>query len=153
MSSKGKEIRGEASLLEELIVKLDVLMKRIERIEKILNKSGLLSEEAISALNIFLFSSLPFSIALESAARALRIISKFRELDSLSKSIIHVLSSCEELSISEVYRRIKGIRGKGSRRVISRKLKVLEALNIVMNTGSYRRPKYTLRECLSGVEN
>ena len=47
-----------------------------------------------------------------------------------------------------IYREVKRIRGKGSRRIISQKLRILEAMNIVINNGSEKRPKYMLKECV-----
>ncbi|MGB9816786.1 MAG: hypothetical protein ACPLQS_04185 [Desulfurococcaceae archaeon] len=137
----------DLSLLEELVFKLDLLLRKLSELEKVISKAIGTNSDINPAASLIM-STTTFQIAYESTLRVLKLLTKFKGLDPISKTIIQVLSSCQKLSIMSIYREVKRIRGKGSRRIISQKLRILEAMNIVINTGSEKRPKYMLKECV-----
>ncbi len=138
------------------------LVERLERIERLLREvreslehlEGLLREaglEASLALSIALGLSRPVLEALEAARRVAPLL-EVLDADEVTRSILVVLALCEPLSISEVYRRVRRLRGRASRSTIASRLRVLEERGVVVNLGSGRRPRYTLRTCLGGGE-
>jgi hypothetical protein len=132
--------------LEKLLLKLDEISNRLARVEYLLKSRGLSSAENLSGFLAIVRG--PLHSVLESLVRAWRVLFRVGRVDSITESVIYVLSTCRAQSISGVYREVKKLRGRASRRVIAQKLRVLEISGIVVNTGSPRRPKYTLRECL-----
>ncbi len=85
--------------------------------------------------------------AVEAARRIAPIIAELKP-DELTRAVIEALADCQPLSISEVYRRVKSIRGKASRSTVASRLKELEKRGIAVNLGGDKRPRYTLRVCL-----
>ena len=120
-------MKGKRSV-EEL---LENVLERLERLENI-----------IMSLSIDPVSSLAVELALtytQPAYRAVRLAQKIVELerrlgrhDPISRVIIEVLVATDRpLSISQLTREIRRIRGSASRRIISSRLKELEKKGIV----------------------
>ncbi len=124
------------SSLEERIERLEKLIrlviKRLEEIEKILLRTNreYLEVYRIASSLIFTFS-LPISKALEIAMKVLEVVNTFRLIDEITISIIEVLMVKDKVSISELTRLVRRIRGKASRRIIIDKVKKLEELGLV----------------------
>jgi len=147
MSKNKSSEQALFSLLEKLLLKLNELSSRLERVERLLRISHNLNGVNYLANFLLLFKG-SLHLTFKSLIRAWIILTKLSRADSITETIIYVLSTCREQSISDVYRGVKKLRGKASRRVISGKLKILESSGIVVNTGSSKRPKYVLRDCL-----
>ena len=65
--------------------------------------------------------------------------------DGISSDIIKVLSKGEELNISQIAERLRGLRGTSSRRIVRDKLGVLEEKNIVERIDA-PTPRYKLSD-------
>ena len=72
--------------------------------------------------------------------------------DAIDKAIIEVLSGCEALSILEITRRVKKLRGTASRRIIRERVKKLVDMGILAEVGE-KRVKYVLTSCTKVVSN
>jgi len=143
------DVEERLSRLEEILVRV---LARLESIEEYLKALGISDDVLSSAFKLVTTFSLPAAAALEASKRAIEAIRILGGVDSISKSVIEVLSSCEELSISEITRRVRALRGRASRRIIRGRLKVLEAKGVVVNVGS-KKPKYVLKSCLKKAES
>lgn len=127
---------------------LEELMNRLNNIEEKLRTLGIEQPTLSIASQLVIAFSMPAIQALEASRRAIAAISKLSVIDPINEAIIEVLSNCEALSISEITRRVRVLRGSASRRIIRERLKRLEILDIVVNVGSSDRPKYILNECI-----
>jgi len=127
---------------------LEELMNRLNNIEEKLRTLGIEQPTLSIASQLVIAFSMPAIQALEASRRAIAAISKLSVIDPINEAIIEVLSSCETLSISEITRRVRVLRGSASRRIIRERLKGLESLDIVVNVGNNDRPKYLLNECI-----
>lgn len=134
-------------LLYRILLKLEELSNRISRIEAYLNSLGLNQEVLRISLQLTAVTSKSIATTLEYAMRAWKVIEGLSGLCPISRSIIAALSDCSELSISDIYRRVKKLRGTASRRIISERVKVLESRGVVINVGTEARPKYVLKVC------
>lgn len=75
---------------------------------------------------------MPALRAREAASLILKLTSKAEVEDDISKAIIEALaSSRKEVTISELTRMVKALRGKASRRIITGKVKALHSKGIV----------------------
>jgi len=137
--------------LENLLISV---LRRLEVIEAVLKDlSG--SGEAVSiAFKLVVSLSLPAATALRAAERVLSTVKSLGLADPIDRAVIEVLSSCDELTISEITRRVRVLRGSASRRVISSRVRKLMRRGVLVNLGSNSRPRITLRGCLRerGVE-
>ncbi len=142
-SSIEKRLERIENLLTSLLTRLAVL-------EEKLRTMGYDSSELKTAYHLMSILSIPPILALEASRRFYSVLSSHKEfLDDISKYIIEVLSTCEELSISEITRRVKSIRGKSSRRIIAEKLRMLENFGIVTSKVLPNKKLYVLTKCVS----
>ena len=75
----------DLSLLEELVFKLDLLLRKLSELEKVISKAiGTNSDINLAASLIM--SSTTFQIAYESTLRVLKLLTKFKGLDPISKT-------------------------------------------------------------------
>ncbi len=136
--------------LEERIRRLEELMmsvlEKLERIESVMDYSGLGSQDTV--FRLVMGYSLPIVEALEAARRLVAIGDRVSGLDEISIAILEAVSDCGGYSISEITRRVRRIRGRASRRIISQRVKELEDRGLLKNIGSENRPKYVLSTCL-----
>lgn len=139
-----EEVRERLNKIEQLLEK--VLVK-ISILEEKLRLAGFDTSELRIAYMLISAFSLPPILALESSKRVLEIFRTRDGLDDISRAIIESLSTCEELSISEITRRVKIIRGKASRRIVADKLKILENMGIVVKRILPTKHLYTLAHC------
>jgi DNA-binding HxlR family transcriptional regulator len=149
------------------MIRLDSIEERLERIEKLLGLimnrllmleeklrlAGIDSTEIRTAYELLSLTSIPPLVALEASRRFYRVLSMFRDkgIDEITKSIIKVLSTCEKLSISEITRRVRILRGKASRRIISEKLKLLNSLGIIVCEEKPNKYTCILRSCIERI--
>lgn len=142
---------GALSSVEDRLKRIEDLLRRvIEKIDYLENKlksAGLYSEELRLASELVAIFSMPVTAALESAGRLFKILSSV-QLDPISRDILKALSTCERLSISEITRRVRSIRGRASRRIVRERLVMLERMGLVANRGEESRPLYMLRRCI-----
>jgi hypothetical protein len=138
-----------SDILEKVLIKLDELLRRIERLEQILR--GLSSAQHSTLFAYFLSATkAPLYMLLERLLRAWVTLHELGRVDPITESVIYVLSDCRERNISTIYKEVKSVRGRASRRIVARKLKLLEMAGILVNKGSPRRPRYILAECEEG---
>jgi hypothetical protein len=133
--------------IEVVIELLTRVLMKLEKLETELNRAG--GDPFIYQISLELatFFSKPIVETLEAARRVYSVIAGFSEIDPISKAIIYVLSACEPYSISEITRKVRELRGSSSRRIISDRLRGLEARGVVVNVGSPQRPRFTLKAC------
>ena len=129
--------------VEELLRKV---LKRLEGIEETLKLLGLSNEVISTALKLTITFSLPASKAIEASRRIIESIRTLGAYDAIDRAIIEVLSGCEELSISEITRRVRRLRGTASRRIISERVKKLVSRGVIIKLGE-KKPKYALTSC------
>jgi len=130
--------------------KMDKLSKRIEELQlETIEEIIPLASELVNLSNKFniplnLYSNqLKQMVLLNSIKDSVPEIEK----DDISKSIIQSLIEKSELNISQISERVKSLRGKASRRIISERLKNLEELGIVeMFEGQNNEKIFRLRK-------
>lgn len=148
MSEDKRKRNDIRTAIEKIILLLEDLISRVNKIESFLSKIGLNPDEAGLALNLSTLLSLPLNVAYEASVRVWRVLSRVKGLDPISVAIIQALSTCSSLTISETYRRVKAIRGKASRRIIAEKLRVLASIGVVVEIKHGKRKLYALKECV-----
>ncbi len=142
--------RGEG---EERIDKIEKLLenvlKRLETIEKLLLSSSYSTSSSLSVYAARLATAFSLSIV-EAVDAANRFLSVGRYVvgDPIALAIVEALSDCSQLTISDIARRLRIIRGRASRTTIREKIKILEQRKIVENIGSRERPRYVLKKCI-----
>ncbi len=124
MPSQNDELKRFEELLEKILSKLELIEAYLRNLDPRLGDILKLSGELIS-----LFSIPPLT-ALNAAYKILNI-SKFGKLDEISKVIIEVLSVEDGISISELTRRVKIVRGRASRKIIRERVLKLEEMGLV----------------------
>jgi len=143
--------------LEERIREIECLLRkiieRLQYLEKMLELSENDRKLIERAMNLIINLSIPVSKALEAAYRISLIAKSIQNYDPISRSIIEALSTCEMLSISEIERRVRGLRGSASRRIISARIRTLMSLGIVIRSNNTTRPKYMLKVCQSSEKD
>jgi len=137
--------QNEEERLNRLEKLVETILYKLEQIESMLRSTGdpelMLAAELVSAF------SLPATKSLEAASIVMDILKRIRVLDQISKSIIEAMSTCEPLTISEITRRVRELRGTASRRIVRERLRRLMEKQVVAETGEKRR-LYILRKCL-----
>ncbi len=131
--------------LERLEKLVETILYKLEQIESMLRSTG--DPELMIAAELVSAFSLPATKSLEAASIVMDIMKKIKLPDPISRAIVEVMSTCEPLTISEITRRVRELRGKASRRTIRERLKRLEEKQIVTQIRE-KRKLYTLRKCL-----
>ncbi len=131
--------------LERLEKLVETILYKLEQIESMLRSTG--DPELMIAAELVSAFSLPATKSLEAASIVMDIMKKIKLPDPISRAIVEVMSTCEPLTISEITRRVRELRGKASRRIIRERLKRLEEKQIVTQIRE-KRKLYTLRKCL-----
>jgi len=121
--------------IREVKEKLDLLLKRIEALEKLLSMI-LGSQELVSALGLFRLSGelyRDYSDLSQRIAKAQKQLKK-EEIgsDDLMKIILRILIVQGPRNISEITRAIRAVRGKASRGITARKLRKLETMGAII---------------------
>ena len=132
--------------LERLEKLLEELMNRLENIEESLHILGISSDLVIIASRLITAFSLPATLALEASRRVIEVAKTIRG-DEISQAIIEVLAECKPLTISEITRRVRVLRGTASRRIIRSRIQTLADRGIVVFIGE-GKPRVTLKVCL-----
>jgi len=123
-------LSSELTRIEEL---LKEVIERLKRLELLLTELGFKGvEEVRLAGELSVGLSLPIVKALKAALRFTNITSKCKLTDDVSRSIVKVLASSEgKLTLSELTRKVKKLRGSASRKTISKRVKELSEKGIV----------------------
>ncbi len=114
--------------VEEL---LEYIVRKLERLEELLTT---LSNDPTYAMavELTLYFSIPVQKAIKLARELVILLREVPGSDPITKAILEVLASSESgISISELTRRVRKIRGTASRRIISERIKLLESKGIV----------------------
>ncbi len=124
--------------IEELLV---MILRRIEELENSIRIHDPQAASSISlAGKLMMTFSMPALRALKAASLILKLTSKVDVEDDVSKAIIEALASSKnEVTISELTRMVKALRGKASRRIIASKVKTLHSRGIVATRKSGNR--------------
>jgi len=132
--------------VEEL---LEYIVRKLERLEELLTT---LSNDPTYAMavELTLYFSIPVQRAVKLARELVILLKGVPESDPITKAIVEVLASSESgVSISELTRRVRRVRGTASRRIISERIKLLESRGIVEVVRSGNVAKVYLRRGLT----
>jgi hypothetical protein len=135
MRKRRGEPRDLFSLFDEIIFRLDRILEKLSSLEEKLSLENIDSGEVKIALEIASVLSIPLIRALEYAKRAWSILSGIASLDPISQSIIVILSQCRGMKVIEIYRGVKVLRGRASRRIVRDRIKILETMGIIKRVG------------------
>ena len=127
---------------------LEMVIRKLEGIEEYLKTLGFSSDVLSTALKLTISFSLPASKAVEASRRIIEALGMLGTYDAIDRAIIEALSNCEELSISEITRRVRRLRGTASRRIVAERIRRLEDRGVVAKVGR-RRFRYVLSRCLT----
>lgn len=119
-----EELRRVEELLEKVLQKL-------ESLEELLSK--LVNDPTYAvALELTTALSLPAYEAIRVAERIVSILRGGRGADPIERTILEVLvAQGDGVSISELTRRVRALRGTASRRIISARLRSMESRGLV----------------------
>jgi len=126
--------------LEKITERLDVLIRRLENLTRIIMENPEYAELA-------LFPRL-FSLSMKAYNEPLKILSRIRTAerilkdaairrDEISRCIIQALALRGPLNISAITREVRAMRGKASRRIIRDRLKILRDRGIVKSVEGF----------------
>jgi len=123
-------------LIEERLRRIEdlltMLLKRIEELERLLRGVDPQVPPISLAGRLMLAFSMPALRALEVASAVLKLIPKVEAEGEVARAIVEVLAATEEeVTISELTRRVKTLRGKASRRVVAEKVRRLHSKGLV----------------------
>ncbi len=109
--------------LNDLERTLKNIERRLENLERSLNTNFY---EVFLALELVQALEIPVEKAVEAIFKFRRIVSGSKNLDPIERTILEILATGEWLSISEITRLMKRLRGKASRTTIKKKVADLE---------------------------
>ncbi|MCD6537224.1 hypothetical protein J7L18_01245 [Candidatus Bathyarchaeota archaeon] len=135
MSSKDLNDR-----LEKITERLDLLIRRLESLTRILMENP-------EYMELALFPKL-FSLSMKAYNEPLKVLSRIRAAerilkdaairrDEISRCIIQALALRGPLNISAITREVRAMRGKASRRIIRDRLKILRDRGIVKSVEGF----------------
>ncbi|MEM0474105.1 MAG: ArsR family transcriptional regulator [Zestosphaera sp.] len=114
--------------VEEL---LEHVVKKLERLEELLTTLSNDPTYAI-AVELTLYFSVPAQKAIKLARELVLLFKGISEVDPITKAVLEVLASSEDgISISELTRRVRKVRGTASRRIVTERIKLLESKGLV----------------------
>jgi hypothetical protein len=109
--SSGEKSTDVLSVLEKLLLRINEISSRLDRVEWLLRRGRSVdSAEYLSRLLSVVKG--PFHLVLQSLIRVWIVLSKIGRVDPITESIIYVLSTCSALNITEIYRKVKDMRGE-----------------------------------------
>ena len=134
--------------LEERLERLERLLRealqRLERLEEALAAGD--PEAVMLARRLAIALAMP---AIEAIEAARRVVALARGLDDpIARDVLEILSGCEPLTVSEITRRLRRLRGSASRSTVRQPLRLQEDRGLVVKLGTRARPLYTLQACI-----
>ncbi len=146
-----EEFENRLRRLEEL---LREVVARLEKLERLLSPSEA-REELKTVISLLGLGLAPASKVLESSRRALTALRRIRIVglyDDITRAIVEVLAAHPEgLSVAELTRRIREVRGRASRRIIAERVRKLREKGVVEAVGAGRDRRIRLR-CVGGED-
>lgn len=135
--------------IERLLLRM---LEKLERLESMLTAIAGGSEHTV-ALEVAMLSVIP-------AHRAVRIVREVVETlrragmdDPITRAIVEVLiTHGEGVSISDLTRRVRELRGTASRRIVSERLKTLESRGVVTLKRTGTKVRVYLRRGVTDLE-
>jgi DNA-binding transcriptional ArsR family regulator len=123
-------------LIEEQLRRIEdlltMLLKRIEEIERLVREVDPRAPPISLASRFMLVFSMPALRALEAASTVLKLIPRAGAEDEVTRTIIEALATTErEVTISELTRMVKALRGKASRRIVAERVRRLHSKGLV----------------------
>jgi hypothetical protein len=118
----------ELKRIEELLLRL------LERIEKLENFIASVNPDPLTsvAFELTMVYAKPAALAVKAAAEVLDLERRLGGIDPISRAIIEALVAKDKpLSLSELTREVRALRGTASRRIIAGRVKKLEEKGIV----------------------
>ncbi|MFN3268122.1 MAG: hypothetical protein ACK416_02560 [Zestosphaera sp.] len=114
--------------VEELLA---YVVRKLEKLEELLTTMSN-DPTYVMAVELTLYFSVPAQKAIKLARELVLLLRRVPEADPITKAILEVLASSEEgISISELTRRVREVRGAASRRIVSKKVELLESKGLV----------------------
>jgi DNA-binding transcriptional ArsR family regulator len=137
----------DESSLEERLDRIERLLESLlAKVNDIERSLGLTSEELMLATMLANTFGLSAIEAVRAALRVKRALSRLKIVDPISRAILEVLSKGEWMSISEITRAVRLVRGRASRGVIRDRVKKLEEMGIVEVKRESNKTLVRLRE-------
>mgnify|MGYP001121918365 CR=1 FL=1 len=120
--------------IQEINRKMDLLLKRLETLEKIIS-TVLGSQELINAIGLLRLSGELYRDYSFLSSRIVKAQEQFKRneiaSDDLMKCILRIIVVQGPRNISQITKAAKRIRGKASRRTVAKKLDILEQVEAV----------------------
>jgi uncharacterized membrane protein len=109
-----------------------MLLKRIEEIECLVREVDPQAPSISLAGRFMLVFSMPALKALEAASMVLKLVPRAGVEDEVTRTIIEALATTEdEVTISELTRMVRALRGKASRRIVAERVRRLHSKGLV----------------------
>jgi len=122
--SATEELQRVERLLERVLQKLESLEELLSKLVK--DPTYTVALELTTAL------SLPAYEAIKAAEKVVSALRGGRSTDPIERAILEVLvAQGDDISISELTRRVRALRGTASRRIVSARLKSMESRGLV----------------------
>lgn len=134
--------------IEKLLLKV---LEKLDKLEAMLATTG--DPAHAVALEVAMLSVLPAHKAVKVVRNAVAILRKVRMDDPITRAIVEVLlTQGEGVSISDLTRRVRELRGTASRRIISERLKALESKGVIVMRRVGRSVKVYFRNGVVNLE-
>ncbi|MEM4832187.1 MAG: hypothetical protein QW809_00610 [Sulfolobales archaeon] len=119
-------------LLERIEKLLLRVLEKLEKLEDLLSNASVDPAQTV-ALEVAMFSMLPAHKAVKVVRDTVAILRKAKMSDPITRAIVEVLlTHGEGITISDLTRKVRELRGTASRRIVSERLKSLEDRGVVV---------------------
>jgi len=110
---------------------LEVVLRKLQVLEEYLTMSGA-DPEALLAVELAMVFSLPAHKAVRMASKVMELARMAGISDPISIAVLEVLAvSSKPLTVSEVTRRVRRVRGTASRRIVAERIRRLSDKGLV----------------------